>query len=494
MLLENILNKTEMSVIARSGSANPDITDICYDSRKIQPGSLYVSVPGTKLHGDSFIKDALANGAVAVISENAHPDLQVPCVQVKNIRGILGKLGSTLWNIDINAITLVGITGTNGKTTIAHLYQKLLAQHFGTENVWMFGTIEFHIGNKTTPATHTTPESLEIFKCIGNEGTVPKALVMETSSHSLALDRIGGLTYDVAVWTNLTQDHLDFHKNMESYYQAKKRLFVEYIKENGVSVINIDDSWGKQLVSDLPGNKIVTYGRDNSADVKIDSWNCDWDGCKVTVKFKNSLNTYTSKLRGFFNVYNMSALIAGAYGLGMDPDTIQKAFSSVATVAGRMDRVMIDAPFAVIVDYAHTPDALVNILATSRPLTSGRLICVFGCGGDRDKTKRSIMGGVVSEYADEAVVTSDNPRSERPVAIIDQISAGIPLDFPHVSIPDRKNAIKYALENAKAGDCIVIAGKGHEDYQEVNGVRHHFNDKEVVEELYSQLEKIYENE
>jgi UDP-N-acetylmuramoyl-L-alanyl-D-glutamate--2,6-diaminopimelate ligase len=210
----------------------------------------------------------------------------------------------------------------------------------------------------------------------------------------------------------------------------------------------------------------------------------------VTVKFKNNFNTYTSKLRGFFNVYNMSALIAGAYGLGMDPQTIQKAFGSVTTVAGRMDRVMIDAPFAVIVDYAHTPDALVNILATSRPLTSGRLICVFGCGGDRDKTKRPIMGGVVSEYADEAIVTSDNPRSERPVAIIDQISAGIPLDFPHVAIPDRKSAIKYALESAKAGDCVVIAGKGHEDYQEINGVRHHFNDKEVVEELYSQLGKI----
>ena len=488
MLFEDILNKTKIAIINKSGNCNPEITDICYDSRKVQPGALYVSVPGIKLHGDSFIKDALAKGAVAVISENAHPDLTVPCVQVKTVRSILGKLGSVLWGVDVNVITMVGITGTNGKTTVAHLYQKLLAQRFCSENVWMFGTIEFHFGKKAIPATHTTPESLEIFKSIGKEG-IPQALVMETSSHSLALDRIAGLTYDVGVWTNLTQDHLDFHKDMESYYQAKKRLFTEYMKDNGVSVVNIDDSWGKQLVSDLPGNNFITYGRDDSADVKIESWNCDWDGCTVTVKFKNISESYTSTLRGFFNIYNMSALIAGAHGLGMDHETIQNAFSSVTTVAGRMDRVMIDAPFAVIVDYAHTPDALVNILSTSRPLTNGRLICVFGCGGDRDKTKRPIMGSVVSEYADEAVVTSDNPRSERPVAIIDQISAGIPLDFPHVAIPDRKSAIKYALSNARAGDCIVIAGKGHEDYQEVNGVRHHFNDMEVVKELYLQLDK-----
>ncbi len=489
MLLNDIFEKSNIIYLDKSKDINVEILDICYDSRKIQPGSLYVSIPGTKVDGDLFIKDAIAKGAVAIMSEKAHSELQIPWVQVKNTRGILGKLGSALWNIDCNAITMAGITGTNGKTTTAYLYQKLFGQKLLSDNVWMFGTIEFHLGKKVIPATHTTPEALEIFKCLGNEKIVPEAIVMETSSHSLALDRIGGLTYDVAVWTNLTQDHLDFHKNMENYYKAKKRLFAEYVKKDGISVVNIDDPWGKRLVSELPDSKFITYGRDDSADVKIISWHCDWDGCTLEAQFKKQSRTFTSSLRGFFNIYNMTAMIAGGYGMNISAETIQEAFNSIKTVAGRMDRVMIDAPFAVIVDYAHTSDALVNILSTARPLTQGRLICVFGCGGDRDRTKRPIMGSVVSEYADEAIVTSDNPRSERPIAIIDEISRGIPLDFPHVSIPDRKSAIQHALLNAKPGDCIVIAGKGHENYQEVNGIRHHFNDKEIVESLYSQLIK-----
>lgn len=490
MLLRDIFIKAGIEFTFDGENRNPDIVDISYDSRKIKTGSLYVSIPGTKIHGDSFINDSIRNGAVAVISENDHPDLSVPCIQVKNVRCILGKLGSALWNVDVNAITMIGITGTNGKTTTAHLFQKLLEQKFPPERVWMFGTIDFHIGKKIIPATHTTPEALEIFKCIGEEKTVPLGLVMETSSHSLALDRIGGLIYDVTVWTNLTQDHLDFHKTMESYYQAKKRLFIEYLKGSGTSVINIDDPWGKKLVSELPENaNCLTYGSEKSADVKIVSWNCDWDGCKVEIQFKENKTVFTSSLRGFFNIYNMTSAIAGGYAIGLNASIIQKAFDSVTTVVGRMDRVMIDAPFTVIVDYAHTPDALVNILSTARPLTTGNLVCVFGCGGDRDRTKRPIMGGVVAQYADEAIVTSDNPRSERPVAIIDEISAGIPLDFPHVSIPDRESAIRHALTKARPGDCIIIAGKGHETYQEVNGIRHHFNDKEIVETIFSQMAK-----
>ncbi|NLD92447.1 MAG: UDP-N-acetylmuramoyl-L-alanyl-D-glutamate--2,6-diaminopimelate ligase [Fibrobacter sp.] len=489
MLFEELLKKANVEVLSRSGSGDPDITGITFDSRKVKLGYVFISIPGTKLDGDAYIADALAKGAAAIISEKKHPELNVPSVQVKNVRHCTGYLGAALWNIDINGIKMIGITGTNGKTTITHQFQKLLEQTSKKEQVWMFGTIDFHIANKIVPATHTTPEAIEIFRCIHEENYSPDSIVMETSSHSLALDRISGLFYDVAVWTNLTQDHLDFHKTMENYYEAKKRLFTEYMKPDGVAVINIDDKWGKRLSAEIGDRKILTYGRDSASDVRIDSWNCSWDGCEVTIVHKGKRLAFHSSLRGFFNVYNMTALIAGAYGLGFSDATIQQAFSAVETVAGRMDRVMIDAPFAVIVDYAHTPDALQNILTTARPLTKGRLICVFGCGGDRDRTKRPVMGGVVAEHADEAIVTSDNPRSERPIAIIDEICAGIPLDFPHVAIPDRKSAIEVALKNAKEGDCIVIAGKGHEDYQEINGVKHHFNDKEIVETLYLQMGK-----
>ena len=274
---------------------------------------------------------------------------------------------------------------------------------------------------------------------------------------------------------------------MESYYQAKKRLFTEYIKPDGCSVINIDDSFGKRLADEIRPGRCITFGQSEDAQVRIKSWHCDWNGSRVEILCDGWCRTFESCLRGFFNVYNMSAMIAGGIGLGYTLDQISDALLGITTVPGRMERVSLDAPFTVIVDYAHTPDALKNILSTARPLTEGSLICVFGCGGDRDKSKRPIMGSAVAEYADQAIVTSDNPRSERPQKIIDDIVTGIPLDFPHICIADRREAIEAALNRAEKGDCIVIAGKGHEDYQEVNGVRHHFNDKEVVTELFNSM-------
>lgn len=488
-MLNKIIEKANLTVLARGGSGDPVIKDICYDSRKITKGDLYVAIPGTKLHGDNFIQDALSRGASAVISEKPHSELSVPWVQLADLRIAPGKLGAALWNVEIDKICVAGITGTNGKTTTAHLFEKLLQQRFESKRVWMFGTIDYHVEGKCIPAEHTTPESLDIFRFTGRASTAPEGLVMEVSSHSLALDRVAGLEYDCAVWTNLTQDHLDFHKDMESYYQAKKRLFTQYIKPEGCIAVNIDDSYGKRLAGELASGRCVTYGQSESAQVRISSWHCDWNGCRVEIRYQGRTMTFDSCLRGFFNVYNMSAMIAGGFGLGFTQDQISDAFHSITTVPGRMDRVWLDAPFTVIVDYAHTPDALVNILSTARPLTEGNLICVFGCGGDRDKTKRPLMGSAVAQYADEAIVTSDNPRSERPLKIIDDIVPGIPLDFPHICIADRREAIEAALRRAQKGDCIVIAGKGHEDYQEIGGVKHHFNDKEVVTELYNSMGK-----
>lgn len=488
-MLNRILEKSGLVILARGGSGDPLITDISYDSRKVSKGSLYIAIPGTKLHGDSFIKEAISRGATAIISQNPQSELSVPWVQLENPRIAPGKLGAALWNVDLNKAGVVGITGTNGKTTTAHLFEKLLMKRYTSGRVWMFGTIDYHIDGQCYPAEHTTPEALDIFRFIGNASSVPEGLVMEVSSHSLALNRIAGLCYDCAVWTNLTQDHLDFHKDMESYYQAKKRLFTEYLKPEGCPVINIDDPHGQRLADELSNRRCITYGQAESANVRISSWHCDWGGSRVEIVTDGKTYTFESCLRGFFNVYNMSAMIAGGIGLGFTPEQISSAFAEITTVPGRMDRVWLDAPFTVIVDYAHTPDALVNILRTARPLTEGNLICVFGCGGDRDKTKRPLMGSAVAEYADEAIVTSDNPRSERPQKIIDDIVPGIPLDFPHICIADRREAIKAALSRAEKGDCIVIAGKGHEDYQEINEVRHHFNDKEVVTELFNSMRK-----
>lgn len=489
MLLSELIKLSGSVQISAGGEGNPDIKDICYDSRNVIPGALYVSIPGTKVHGDNFIADALAKGASAVLTENPQPALKAPWVMIKNTRATLGRLGSALWNVNVNNIFMTAITGTNGKTTTAHLYKKLLEQRFMQQKVWMFGTINYQLGSEIKHSDHTTPEALEVLRLAGTSVDIPDGIVMEVSSHSLALDRIGGLSYDLAVWTNLTQDHLDFHKNMENYYDAKKRLFCEYLKTGGNAIINLDDPWGRKLISELSGVKVTGYGRSEDASVKIIDSKCDWDGCSITIGYDGKLFDFSSSLRGYFNVYNMTALVAGGFASGFSANEISNAFSSVSTVPGRMDKVEIDSPFTVIVDYAHTPDAIENILETARPLTNGRLLCVFGCGGDRDRTKRPLMGKIVAEKSDEAIVTSDNPRSEQPMEIIDEIISGIPLDFPHRFITDRREAIRVVLKNARAGDCIVIAGKGHEDYQEIKGVKHHFDDREVVKELYAQMKE-----
>ncbi|MFP4679789.1 MAG: UDP-N-acetylmuramoyl-L-alanyl-D-glutamate--2,6-diaminopimelate ligase [Chitinispirillaceae bacterium] len=490
MKFTQLLSASGISLLDRGGEGDPRITDIVYDSRRVKPGSLYVAVSGLKSHGDSYIPQALQSGAAAVISENSHEDLDIPWVKIANPRSALGILGRILWGIDLSSLTTVGVTGTNGKTTTVYLYKKLFDALLGEEWSWMFGTVEFRLGNEASEATHTTPEALDIYRMIGNASRKPKSLVMEVSSHSLALQRIAGLQYDIAVWTNLTQDHLDFHGTMDEYYKAKKLLFSYYLKQGGTGMVNIDDPYGRRLWEELAEDEtIITYGRCDDAKVRISDYKCDWSGCSIELEVNGRKQTYVCPLNGFFNVYNMTAMAAGAVALNINPSIVQKAFSSTKTVPGRMDRVQIDAPFTVLVDYAHTPDALINILKTSRTITEGKLISVFGCGGDRDRTKRPIMAQAVVDNCDEAVVTSDNPRSEKPETIINDILKGVPLDFPHTVVADRIEAIRCALKMAREGDCIVIAGKGHETYQEVNGVRHHFNDKEIVEQLYSEMEK-----
>jgi UDP-N-acetylmuramoyl-L-alanyl-D-glutamate--2,6-diaminopimelate ligase len=405
---------------------------------------------------------------------------------------MLGLLSRAVYAINSSHTLFVGITGTSGKTTTAYLFQRLLSQLHGEEAVWMFGTVKYATGDAETAADRTTPESSDIFRSIGRGKEPPKAIVMEVSSHALALDRIAGIKFDCALWTNLTHDHLDFHKSMEEYYQAKKRLFTDYCGGHRAAVVNIDDPWGKRLASELTGRSMTTYGKSADAAVQLVEWNSSGDGTAIVCRIGDGVERFSSKLAGNFNAYNMIALVAGATALSIDLHDVRQCFETITTVPGRMERVELGADFSVFVDYAHKPDALESLCATARGLTEKRLICVFGCGGDRDTLKRPIMASVVARYCDEAIVTSDNPRGENPHAIIRDIVRGLPLDFPQTVIVDRKEAIRKAIAEARKGDCVLIAGKGHEDYQEIKGVKHPFDDKEAVVEAYREAKGSHE--
>jgi UDP-N-acetylmuramoyl-L-alanyl-D-glutamate--2,6-diaminopimelate ligase len=489
MLWNSVIAK--LPVLSYGGSGDPVVVDVSCDSRAVGPGSLYVSIPGFKQHGDTFIADAAARGAAAILSENPQPQCRVPWAQVPDLRKNLGLISRAVHNIDPSQTLFLGITGTSGKTTTAYLFKRLLSLIYGEEAVWMYGTVKYSTGNAETAAQRTTPESSDIFRTLGRSPKRPKAVVMEVSSHALALDRVAGIPFDFGLLTNLTHDHLDFHKTMEDYYQAKKRLFTDYAGPRRLAVINIDDPWGKKLVSELPGGKTVTYGKAAEAAVQLVEWKTSGDGTAIACRIGGAVERFSSKLAGNFNAYNMTALTAGAVALSFGMDEVRRCFETVTTVPGRMERIELGADFSVFVDYAHKPDAMESLCSTARGLTRNRLVCVFGCGGDRDVLKRPVMGEIVARHCDEAIVTSDNPRSEDPHAIIREILRGVPLDFPHTAIVDRKEAIRKAIAEARAGDCIIIAGKGHEDYQEIRGVKHHFDDREIVLDAYREARTLH---
>jgi UDP-N-acetylmuramoyl-L-alanyl-D-glutamate--2,6-diaminopimelate ligase len=474
---------TSIPTLKTGGAADPQVSDVTNDSHAVTPGAVFIATPGLKSDGLSFVNEAIGRGAVAVVCEREPDNCAVPWAMVPDSREVTGLLARSLWNDPAAGSTMVGITGTNGKTTTAYLYQHLFAQLYGPEYSWMFGTVMYMCGGKPQPASHTTPEAVRILRLLSQAATRPKALTMEVSSHALQLNRIAGLRFDLAVWTNLTQDHLDFHKTMDDYYQAKKRLFTSFLKPGATMIVNVDDAWGRRLVEDVPSVATMTYGRIAQAACRIRTSRCTWDGTDVAIDCRGQSHLFRSKLTGGFNVDNMTALIAGAFALDFPVAAVQRCFDTMPQVPGRMERVAVARDYTVVVDYAHTPDALEKVLSAARSLTKGRLLCVFGCGGDRDRTKRPRMAEAVASHCDEAVVTSDNPRSEEPDAIIAEVVAGMPLDFTHQVIADRRSAIKRAMAIARPGDCIVVAGKGHEDYQEIKGVRHHFDDRETVREL-----------
>jgi len=467
------------------GRMPSEIRGVAYDSRKVEPGEVFVAIAGLKQDGRRFVEEALARGAAAVVleGEDILEGREVGRVLVASSRAALARLADRYFGHPSGALTVVGITGTNGKTTTSYLVEALLATE--GRRTGLIGTVQYRIGDMSLPAGQTTPEALEtqsLLRRMRDAGVT--GVAMEVSSHALALSRVEGIDFDVAVFTNLTQDHLDFHVTMDAYRDAKRHLFqllAAGTKSSRAAVVNADDPSGPAMVAGLP-LRTLTYAVRAPADIHPARWSSGAEGIRMSVRTPGGPLEIASPLVGEHNVENLLAAIGVGLALGMDASVITCALGSVASVPGRFERVEAGQPFLVVVDYAHTPDALERTLETARKLRGpgGRLAVVFGCGGDRDRGKRPLMGEIASRLADHVWVTSDNPRSEAPAAIIADIVAGIRAGAArdrHETIVDRKTAIQRALTWAAAGDVVVIAGKGHETYQIVGSEVLPFDDR-----------------
>ncbi|HGY57283.1 MAG TPA: UDP-N-acetylmuramoyl-L-alanyl-D-glutamate--2,6-diaminopimelate ligase [Caldithrix abyssi] len=450
-----------------------------YDSRKITKGGLFVAVPGFSVDGHSFLTQVQKQGAAAAVVERKSPGLALPQIIVENSRLALARLAANLYRESIAALKLVGITGTNGKTTTSFLVRSILGAA-GTES-GLIGTIAYYYADKTVNAWNTTPESLDICRILDTlvqHGQ--KACVLEVSSHALELHRVDGLRFDAAVFTNLSRDHLDFHKSEEAYFRAKARLF-SLLSDNGRAVINADDPYGRRLLDEY-SSAALSFGFTEQADVRALDWTMDANGMRIRLQTPSGQIDLHSRLISEFNVKNIMAAVATALALGVDREAIRKGVENLSYVPGRLESFTVKKGVKAVVDYAHTPDALQKALQAVRRITERKLIVVFGAGGDRDRGKRPQMAEAAQKEADWVIVTSDNPRSEDPRAIIEDILKGMKNGSGYDVIVDRREAIRQAVAMARPGDLILIAGKGHEKYQDINGVKHPFDDVTVAKE------------
>jgi UDP-N-acetylmuramoyl-L-alanyl-D-glutamate--2,6-diaminopimelate ligase len=459
------------------------IRQVANDSRKVHAGALFVAIHGVSTDGNLFAANAVARGAAAVMSENAPPadwPRQIPWVRVSEGRKALAIAAANFHSKPATALKLVGVTGTNGKTTTTSLIDSIL-QASGAKT-GLFGTIAYHTPLGSHPAPNTTPESLDLQSFLAEVRNAGGTFAtMEASSHALAMDRLWGCHFAVAVFTNLTRDHIDYHQTFENYFAAKSRLFEGTgAGAPDVSVLNTDDEWGKKLAG--MGNKTLTYGLQNDSDLKARKFHLSFKGLHFTAQTPSGTIPVESALVGRTNVYNILAAIGAGIGLGLSNELIETGIRNLRAVAGRFERVDLGQPFLVVVDYAHTDDALENLIRTARELNAkGRIITVFGCGGSRDRTKRPIMGEISGRTSDLSILTSDNPRQEEPLKIISDVVVGMQKSGGKYMIePDRAKAIQLAIEEARAGDMVLLAGKGHEDYQIFADHTIHFDDREVA--------------
>jgi UDP-N-acetylmuramoyl-L-alanyl-D-glutamate--2,6-diaminopimelate ligase len=461
------------------GRAPVEVQDLAYDARRAGPGALFFCVRGEHADGHDFAVEAVANGAVALVVERPL-ELPVPQVLVDDARIAMAAAADEFFGRPTDELRLAGVTGTNGKTTTAYVLYSIL-EHAGLRP-GLLGTIESRIGGERRPSVRTTPEAIELqrtFRELLDHGN--QSCALEATSHGSELHRLDRVRFAALAFTNLGQDHLDFHETMERYFEAKRRLFVE---GRPPAAVNIGDEYGRRLVDELRAlghEPLVTFGFADDAEVQPEELELTETGAKLRAA---GIELHTH-LRGRFNVENVLAAVAGSRLLGLDDEAIAAGVFAVRGVPGRFEPVDEGQPFSVFIDYSHKPDALEHVLRTARELADGRLICVFGCGGDRDRGKRPVMGRIASELADVAIVTSDNPRSEEPEAIIEEILAGVSREVEVE--PDRREAIARAVELAQRGDVVLIAGKGHEQGQEIAGRTLPFDDREVAREALRRL-------
>lgn len=479
MKLKEIIKNID--VIQSTADMEMEISGVCYDSRAIKPGELFVAVRGFEADGHRFIPKAVAGGAAAVLCETP-PEDGTPYVQTGDCRRGLAFASREFYGNPASEMVMIGITGTSGKTTSSYLMKHLLEAKLGAK-VGLIGTNGNMIGDELLHTEHTTPESLELhrlFRRMAEAGCTH--VVMEVSSHSLTLERVAGIHYDVAVYTNLSQDHLDFHHGMEDYAAAKRTLF----SQCGIGCFNLDDTWASFMMQGAKCETRTFSAEKNEADLTAKDIRLSAGGVRFAAVSRDELALTRLAIPGMFSVHNALGVMSAGLALGISLADCADAMSSAKGVKGRLEVVPTEREFSVIIDYSHKPDALENVLKTLRPVTKGRLICLFGCGGDRDKTKRPIMGAIAADNADLVIVTSDNPRTEDPETIIDEILSGVKNKrTPCKAICDRKAAIGWAIDNARPGDVILLAGKGHEDYQVVGHEKRHMDEREIVAEFLS---------
>ncbi|UOE38110.1 UDP-N-acetylmuramoyl-L-alanyl-D-glutamate--2,6-diaminopimelate ligase [Chryseobacterium oryzae] len=486
MQLIELLNR--IPVLESHGDTHREVSALVFDSRKVSENSLYIAVKGTVADGHSFIASAIEKGATTIVCEDLPENLDqnLTYIQVKDSSKALGHLASNFYGNPSEKLKLIGVTGTNGKTSVSTLLFdvfKNLRHHSA-----LLSTVEIRIGDEIIPATHTTPDVITINQILAKaveEGC--EFAFMEVSSHGISQNRIEGLHFKIAGFTNLTHDHLDYHKTFDEYLKTKK-IFFDELNDEAIAITNVDDKNGNIMLQNTKAKK-RSYALKTMADYHGKLLEVDFNGMLLNFNGKEFWTTLTGK----FNVYNLLLVFGIASELGFEQDEILQSISTLKRVNGRFETFKSDGGIFFVVDYAHTPDALENVLDSINEIRTKneRLITVFGCGGDRDHSKRPEMGNIATKKSTLAIITSDNPRTEDPNAIIKEIEAGVePQNFSkYTSIPDRREAIKMAIKFAEPKDIIVVAGKGHETYQEINGVKHHFDDKEVINELWKLMSK-----